>query len=293
MRNIRKNLFLLIVYSFIIFNLHQVNFSDVPNVKLSWHLGIWIALLFSLDIALSFFHRISIYAAITLWGITYVAFGLLLQFLGFQQINAQIMILEIFLLAVAVILSREISSNLAEVDSTLDKLFLSAFSGRTSTLEAIAEDVKLELTRSRRYQHPLTLLMLEPDPSSLREELKPTISEISNNLARRYTMGSISQIINQEARRTDIIIRESNPDRFIVICPETPSINSQILVNRIITSTQEKLGVPMAWSIAAFPEEGITFEGLLHKAEEKLNDPKQYTLNAQHDDMMGGENHKS
>jgi GGDEF domain-containing protein len=284
MRNIRKNLFLLIIYAFLIFNLHRINFSDVPNVNLSWHLGIWIALLFSLDIALSFFHRISIYTAITLWGSTYVAFGLLLQGLGLQQVNAQIMILEVFLLAVAVILSREISSNLAEIESTLDKLFLSAFSGRTATLEEISEDVKLELTRSRRYHHPLTLLMLEPDSSSLREELKPTMSEISNNLARRYTMGSIAQIINQEARRTDMIIRESSPDRFIVICPETPSVNSQILVNRIISAAQEKLGVSLAWSIAAFPEEGITFEGLLHKAEEKLSDPKVFTLKATSED---------
>jgi hypothetical protein len=148
-------------------------------------------------------------------------------------------------------------------------------------IDEATEEVKIELTRSRRYQRPLTLVVIEPDQDTLRIDLQPTLKEIQRNLARRYTMARISEILNREARRTDLILKQDYPDRFILLCPETATSDSNTLIRRVQDAVHDTLGVAVSWGVASFPDDGLTFEGLVNKARTKLLKPIGYSIPAE------------
>ncbi len=185
---------------------------------------------------------------------------------------------EMILLTIAILLSRDVAVYVYELEHTIDKLIYASFSGRTLLLEDAMDDIKTELTRSRRYHRPLSLILIEPDANSLREEFQPTLKEIQQHMARRYTMAHLAEVLNKEARRTDMIIKQGHPERFILLCPETPSSNTNTLVNRIVDSAREHTGVSVGFGIASFPEEALTFEELINKAHSKMYRPATYTL---------------
>ena len=83
-------------------------------------------------------------------------------------------------------------------------------------------------------------------------------------------MGKISEIINVQARRLDLIVKQDQPERFILICPETSASNSNTLIRRIQSTVETNLGVAVSWGMSTFPEDALTFEDLLHKAGDKL-----------------------
>jgi hypothetical protein len=187
-----------------------------------------------------------------------------------DQISLVVTFLELILVVVAVFLSREVAKRLYEVESTLDKLVFASFRGRTLSMDEAAEEVKTELLRSRRYQRSLSVLVLEPDPATIHKSMVATVEEIQNNLSRRYAMGKISEVISQTARRPDLVIKQEQSDRFILLCPETNTSSSEILRHRIHDSVKTSLGVSLSIGAASFPEDALTFEELLHKASSKL-----------------------
>jgi len=112
--------------------------------------------------------------------------------------------------------------------------------------------------------------VVEPDPSTIDKGMVATVEEIQNNLARRYALGKISEVISSTARRPDLVINQEQSDRFVLLCPETNVANSEILRQRIQSVVKGSLGVSVSIGVASFPDDALTFEELLHKASAKL-----------------------
>jgi GGDEF domain-containing protein len=177
--------------------------------------------------------------------------------------------IEIVFVLVAAVLAREVAKNIFEVDRTLDRLVFASFGGRTMKMDEATEEIKTELIRSRRYQRSLTVLVVEPDPTTLNKSMMASIEEIQHNIARRYAMGKISEVINATARRPDLVMHQS--DQFVLLCPETTAESSNILVERIKTAVKAELGVSVAVGVASFPNDALTFEELVTKASTHLD----------------------
>jgi len=195
------------------------------------------------------------------------------QLTSFTYENIQVAIIELVLITAGVLLAHGLARNIIQVEDTIESLAFGEIPGRATFLKDAAEAIKVELTRCRRYNHPLTVLVMEPDSETLQKGLQRTLQELKLNLATRYTYARLCQIINEAARRTDMVLQQSKKGRFIIICPETELHDSTILANRIQAIAQENLGITISWGVAAFPAEAITFDELLHKAELKLLSP--------------------
>jgi GGDEF domain-containing protein len=91
-------------------------------------------------------------------------------------------------------------------------------------------------------------------------------------------MGKISEVINAIARRPDLIIKLDQPERFILVCPETSASSSNMLIQRIQSTVETDLGVSVSWGVATFPDDALTFEDLLHKANAKLVKSSNFSL---------------
>jgi GGDEF domain-containing protein len=279
MSHLNRSLVLLVFYLAIIFNVEKLPFTNQSLFQLHTFVEPLIAIAIIVTFLVPRLQRFGLFFQLALWTVIY--FGLLFLFereSGMEVLSLQLMLTEITVSLIAVAIAHDIATELREIEGSLDRLVYSTFSGRTVKLDDAGEEIKIELTRSRRYQRPLTLLVIEPDTSALREDLQPTLKEIQHNLARRYAMARISEILNREARRTDLIVKQDHPDRFILLCPETASTDSNTLVRRIQDAVQDSLGVSVSWGIASFPEDGLTFEGLVGKAHNKLLKPVAYSM---------------
>ncbi len=89
----------------------------------------------------------------------------------------------------------------------------------------------------------------------------------------RYVLTSMSRVISMALRRTDMVMEQNEKERFVILSPHTPGSDLQIVVKRIQDAISKQLGVNVKCGVASFPEDALTFDELLHKAEQNLEKP--------------------
>ena len=117
-------------------------------------------------------------------------------------------------------------------------------------------------------------MIVDIDPSEVKRNLEQAVQKIQKAMLNRYLLASLAQIISKEARRTDLIIDQVEKDRFILLCPETTMAGSEAMSERIQLLAHKHLGVKVNCGLAAFPDDALTFEDLLHTAQEKVKSLK-------------------
>ncbi len=88
------------------------------------------------------------------------------------------------------------------------------------------------------------------------------------SLMARYTANSLVRVLDRSLRRTDLIIEQSNGKKIILLLPETDTDGTKKMASRVEQLSQDHLGVPISCGYATFPDEAITFEELVQRAEE-------------------------
>lgn len=272
----KKNLVFLILYILLVSSVIQFGLSvDVLTIRPYFFAVLTTAII--LTILAPALERWRLLAALGLTVALYIAlwFGL-----GGSLSNDQfaILALEVVLLVTGMMLAREITLAFRELEQTIEKLIFATFSGRALLFEEAAKVIQVELARSRRYDRPLSLVIIEPDSAGIAAQFQPAPKEIQKHLTHRFAMAQIAEILDKEARNTDIIIKQEKPDRFIILCPETQTSNTNTLIRRVVEKTRAQTGVQVGFGVAAFPEEAMTFEELLQKAEAKMVKPGAFSL---------------
>jgi GGDEF domain-containing protein len=128
--------------------------------------------------------------------------------------------------------------------------------------------IKVELTRSRRYHRPLSvvIIQLETEAEKITREM---LKSVQHDLLSRFSTARVGQIIDDRIRQTDLVLKDYK-GRFVVLCPETDLPSANLLGQRIAQAVEERISLHVLWGAAAFPEEALTFDDLLHKARERL-----------------------
>jgi hypothetical protein len=282
MGSIKRQVVLVLIYIVAVFGLERLDIGAPGMFNLHPFAYVLIVLAMVLTIIIPQLRHASIYLLIPLWGGIYlVLWSLFLgQFSSFTYDKLQVAIIELVLVTTGVLLAQGLARHITQVEDTIESLAFGEIPGRATCLEDAAEAIKVELTRSRRYNHPLTVLVLEPDPKTLQASLKRTLQEIRLNMAKRYANARLCQIVNETARRTDLVLQQAKNDRFVILCPETEPHASTVLASRIQSLAHDNLGISIAWGAAAFPAEAVTFDELLQKAELKLLTPTAHPISA-------------
>ena len=66
-----------------------------------------------------------------------------------------------------------------------------------------------------------------------------------------------------------MIVTQRN-DHFVILLPETPRDEVEKIVKKLGLVSEEKLGVKLKIGLSTFPDEEITFETLLQRAEAEM-----------------------
>src|SRR5215211_6999052 len=276
MTNLKRSFFGAAVYLAIIFVLGQADYADRPLINFANYF--YLAVLVAMPLTL-FFPKISgipVYVPLLFWALVYI---LLLQLINrnysANKDELPVVALEFMMLELGVWFSHQLALQISHAESIMDALAMSAFPNRARDIESESQRIKIELTRSRRYHRPLSVVIIQSE-SEDEKITREAFRNIQHDLTSRFTSARVGQIIDDRIRQTDLVLRDYK-GRFIVLCPETDLSNAALLATRIAQAIKERTDLRVLWGVAAFPEEALTFEDLLQKARERLNDSTSLT----------------
>ena len=121
-------------------------------------------------------------------------------------------------------------------------------------LEDELDHIKYEFARARRYNHHISVILIRPITASQRKIDK---DRLASSLDRNF-------------RRTERLYDMGKSEQYLIFCPETTISSAEMLVNRIRIMTQRERDIYFHYGIATFPDQEVTFEGLLSRAQANL-----------------------
>ena len=269
MTNLKRSFFGATIYLALIFVLGIADYADRPIINFANYF--YIAVLVAIPVTLFFpsIARLNVFVPLFFWaGVYLVLVQVINRNYSANKGELPVVVLEFMLLEIGVWFAHQLALQISHAESVMDALALSAFPNRARDLDSESQRIKIELTRSRRYHRPLSLVIIQAEA-----EDEKTIREMSKgiqyDLLSRFTTARVGQIIDDRIRQTDLVVRDQR-GRFIVLCPETDLLNASLLAKRISQAIKERTNLHVLWGTAAFPEEALTFEDLLQKARERL-----------------------
>jgi GGDEF domain-containing protein len=269
MTNLKRSFFGAAIYLALIFVLGQADYTNQPIINFANYF--YVAVLVAVPLTLFFpsVSRVSVWVPLSVWAAIYLV---LVQVINrnYSATKGQIsvIVLEFILLEVGVWFAHQLASQIGHAESIMDALALSAFPNRAHDIEAENQRIKIELTRSRRYHRPLSvvIIQLETEAEKITREM---LKSVQHDLLSRFSTARVGQIIDDRIRQTDLVLKDYK-GRFVVLCPETDLPSANLLGQRIAQAVEERISLHVLWGAAAFPEEALTFDDLLHKARERL-----------------------
>jgi len=121
-----------------------------------------------------------------------------------------------------------------------------------------------EIRRARNHKRPLAVLSISVDEKSVHYALDRIVKETQAAMARHYALSGVSKILCNALEDCDVIVQCNN--HFLVLLPETTSDNVPRLIERLRRKVQTDVGVDINVGMATLPEDGLTYEGLIDKA---------------------------
>ena len=272
MPNLKSSVFWTALYVAVVFVLGGTDYAGRPIINFASYF--YLAVLIAVPVTLFFpsISKLSPFVPLVFWaGIYLVVLQTINRNYSARAGEFSVIVLEFILLELGVWLAYELARQISNAESIMDALALSTFPNRAQDIDEASQRIKIELTRSRRYHRPISLLVIETG-SEKQEITKEMFKSIQSDLFNRFTFARVGQIIDDRLRQTDLVLKDHR-GHFVVLCPETDLSAATMLAKRIVQAIEERTGLHILWGVASFPDEALTFEDLLQRARERLLQP--------------------
>ncbi len=182
-------------------------------------------------------------------------------------------ITEMAMLALLVVTASRLACDLREIRETIANVTLEDVSDRVKPLEEAEREIAREFARSRRYNVPLSVMVLKVDPGEKKIFLRRAAEELFEGLMERYAVNKLMRVLDRELRRTDLVLDRTHDNEVVLVLPETDAGGTDVLAERVRQLVKERLGIDVAAGYASFPDEALTFDDLLQQAEKRFRLP--------------------
>jgi len=268
MSNLKRLLVWVAVYLGIIFLLGQLDLYGRPVINLASYFYYLVLVGVPCIILIPAFYRAPQYITMIFWASIYFTLSQILDRSLSAPDNLELILVEVVLLELGVWLAYRFGLELAHSDSLMDMVTQSVYPNTVINLDENYNQITNEVSRCRRYNRPLSLLILRAVPES-EEVIKKLIDSFEHDLLSRFSSARIGQLIGEHIRQMDILTRD-RVGRFVILCPETEMKSAKLLGERIYESLNKDPGLKVSWGLSAFPDEALTFDDLLSRAREHL-----------------------
>jgi hypothetical protein len=176
-------------------------------------------------------------------------------------------ITELAMLSLLILSSNRVSVDLYDVEDTIANVTLEDVSERVQRLDQAEDDIAKEFARSRRYDSPISVMVVKVNSDDVEFKLQRTAEEIMQGMLKRYATNKLVRLLDRELRRTDLVLEKPSDDQVVLVLPETSTLGTDILSDRIREVAKDQLGLSISTGFASFPDEALTFDDLLNQAE--------------------------
>jgi len=269
MTDLKRSFFWAALYLTVIFLFGQTDYSGRPIINFASYF--YLAVMVAVPVTLFFpsISKVSVSIPMLVWGGVYmVLLKVIDRTLSTESLELSIIILEFVLLEAGVWFAHQLAVKIGHAESVMDALALSAFPNRVHDIDSENQRIKMELTRSRRYHRPLSVVVINSE-SEGEKITREMLKSIQHDLQHRFSSARIGQIIDDRIRQTDLVLRDHR-GRFVIMCSETDLEGARLLATRISQAITDRTSLKVLWGVAAFPDEALTFDDLLQKARERL-----------------------
>lgn len=177
---------------------------------------------------------------------------------------------EVGLVGLLVVLAHRVGGGLEDFLEAVKCITLERVGQQVVQVEAAGEVVRAEMTRSRHYQRPLSVIVAVPKSEEMQSALPALVREAEEAFVHRYASARMASLIRKELRLMDTVLEDRKNRRFIILCPEINGQNSTVLIDRIRTAVEKELGIEVQCAAASFPDKALTFEELVSQAQVQL-----------------------
>lgn len=179
--------------------------------------------------------------------------------------NLSVTITEIASIVVSLMLAGQVGHSIWDFENAIESLTFRQIGVPPRLYETTnTEDLYREVKRSRRFQHPLSLLVLRPNFDASKVSMNKMLIEFQQAMAERYVQARIAKLLSDELRDIDLVIMENG--EFIVLLPETSRDEALHISERLQQAARVVLNVELLVGSAAFPDQAVTLTGLIDTA---------------------------
>lgn len=266
MKNLRNSIIVLFLFYSIVLSIAQVQYIEDNVLNFQAVFFVMLVLATLVGIWGPQYIRSSMYSYMGAWTLVYVfVWAVYWRFLELPRTPEELTV-QYLLVVIAAALSHNVGKQINHVNVVLDDIAGGAYPNRTLDFKMASDAVNRELTRSRRYSRPLSLLVFELANT---DEIDEKLHGIERDLSSHFLAAKTGRIINEHARQTDLIMRDDEY-RFVVLCPETDQPSGDILGKRIHDAIDAGIGMRSLWSASSFPNDALSFDELYDKALSRL-----------------------
>jgi GGDEF domain-containing protein len=208
--------------------------------------------------------NLSQYMVVAFWLIVY---GLVWYFYLGNIKSLEVNLIQLLLVLLSAILAFDVGRRIDQTDVALETLASNAYPNRSMDIQTARDYISAEITRSRRYHHPLSVVMVKLKKSQPWEDRKE-MKLLAKDLLERFAVTKMGQILSDQARSTDMVLRDRD-GQFVLLCPETNQADTISLSKRIANAIERELDAQIEFGSASFPDEALTFDDLVQIAKER------------------------
>lgn len=272
MNKLKSTLFWTTIHLATVFILGLLDNMDRPIINFASYFYLTVLVAFPITLFFPSISKVSPYVPLVAWaGIYMVLLQVLDRSTSTKAIEFGVVILEFILLELCVWFAHRLATQIGQAESLMDTLALGAFPSRAHTIEQEHQQIKKEFARSRRYDRPLSLVVIEPEPEESHTATE-LLRNIQDDLLHRFRSARVGQVIDEYTRQTDLILKDHR-GRFVILCPETNDQIVALLAERLARSVKERTGLSIRHGVASFPDDALSFDDLVEKAYDRLAHP--------------------
>lgn len=270
MKRLRFSMLLLIFIIGIFLNIERVDIGsefDIVNLQSFVYILAFFAIFSTLLIPEKY--RLSPFVLTIIWWAIYffAKFTVFYEHPILGGVYTYLTVTELAMLTMLVLVSNRVAGDLFDVEETVANVTLEDVSDRVRRIDQAKDEIAKEFARSRRYDSPISVMVVKVHPENVEFNLKRTAEEIMQGMLKRYATNKLVRLLDRELRRTDLVLERSRDDQIVLVLPETSTSGTDILSDRIRGTVQEQLGIKVSTGYASFPDEALTFDDLLNQAE--------------------------
>jgi hypothetical protein len=270
MKQLPNSIIILVLYLVILFNVERVTLSENRIIDLSGFVYALVALEIIIIIANPILRRAPLPHLILICDAIYFILKFTIFSKGLPMIGNELysMLAEVLFITIGLVITHYLAKGLEDFIAAIEKI---TFTGlrRVREIHEANPDIQTEMYRARRYNHPVTLLVLQPESYPIEVMLERAVVEVQRSMVQRYVSVGLLKKISKQLRMPDLVFDIPERKRFAILYPETDRQISPILVNRI-NEVSKRDGIRLAYGISSFPDDAVTFEELLAKAESNM-----------------------